>query len=749
MKARWFFVFFCVSGFCSLVYEVVWLRLAMAQYGVTTPLVSIVLSVFMAGLALGSWGAGRLARRWEGRAAALVRLYGLAELAIAASAAVVPWMLAEGRTLLARTGAGEWGSAGYYGASGLWVALALLPFCLCMGATFPLAMGAIRGEAPELSAQSFSYLYVANVVGATAGTLAAAFVLIELLGFRGTLAFTASLNAILAVAALALSRRSWPAGAGRPAEATASGPGGAADVRPGPSPLWALFATGLVSMAMEVVWVRLFTPYLGTVVYSFATILALYLAATFVGSRTYRALGRGGRVRLEPWIWGGIAVAGLLPLVLADPRWGKGAMAEGVVRTAAGILPFCAGLGFVTPLLVDRWAAGEPQRAGTGYAVNVVGCIVGPLLAGFALLPAVGERTALLVLALPLLALGAVAGPPRGDRRPAHRRPLVALGLAAAAGASIFALARTFESQFPNPVVRRDSTATVTALGQGMRKRLLVNGIGMTVLVPVTKMMAHLPLAFQAEPPRRALTICFGMGTSFRSTLSWGVDGTAVELVPSVPTLFGYFHHNAPRLLASPRTHVVIDDGRRFLERSRDTFDVIVIDPPPPVEAAGSSLLYSREFYEALKPRLAPHGIVQQWIPGGDDPTVVAFVRAMRDSFPYVRGFVSIQDWGLHLLGSRQPIPVTTPEELAGRLPRPALRDLLEWGPEATAEQQFARALRGEIDPDRVIARVPGTGPLRDDRPLNEYYFLRRLRSGGEAAGVFGPAPGERLVPRD
>src|SRR5215813_5025981 len=207
-RARWFFVFFFVSGFCSLIYEVVCLRLAMAHYGVTTALVSIVLSVFMAGLALGSWGGGRLASRLESRPAALVRLYAVAELTIAASVDVVPSVFAWGRSLLGRTGAGEWGSAGHYLASGAWVALALLPFCVCMGATFPLAMGAIRQESPESSERSFSYLYVANVVGATAGTLVSAFVLIELLGFRGTLSLTASLNAVLAAGALLLSLRS-------------------------------------------------------------------------------------------------------------------------------------------------------------------------------------------------------------------------------------------------------------------------------------------------------------------------------------------------------------------------------------------------------------------------------------------------------------------------------------------------------------------------------------------------------------
>src|SRR6185295_347951 len=104
-----FFVFFLISGFCSLVYEVVWLRLAMAQFGVTTPLVSIVLSVFMAGLALGSWGAGRLARRLEARPVLLLRLYAAAELTIALSATAVPLLLSYGRSRLVGQGAAsEW-----------------------------------------------------------------------------------------------------------------------------------------------------------------------------------------------------------------------------------------------------------------------------------------------------------------------------------------------------------------------------------------------------------------------------------------------------------------------------------------------------------------------------------------------------------------------------------------------------------------------------------------------------------------
>ena len=97
---RWYFVFFVVSGFCSLVYEIVWLRLSMASFGVTTALVSIVVSMFMAGLGLGSWGAGILVRRSGAVAPSLLRWYGSAELLIGILALLVPYELKWGRILL-------------------------------------------------------------------------------------------------------------------------------------------------------------------------------------------------------------------------------------------------------------------------------------------------------------------------------------------------------------------------------------------------------------------------------------------------------------------------------------------------------------------------------------------------------------------------------------------------------------------------------------------------------------------------
>jgi len=352
--------------------------------------------------------------------------------------------------------------------------------------------------------------------------------------------------------------------------------------------------------------------------------------------------------------------------------------------------------------------------------VNVLGCILGPLLSSFVLLPWIGERWALLVLSAPLFAVGIA-----GQRFERSRIPLIAGSVAIVAWLVIGT--RDYESIYALRTVRRDSTATVIAAGTGMKKQLLVNGYGMTTLSTITKSIAHIPMAFLPKRPQDVLVICFGMGTSFRSAVSWGVPTTSVELIPSVPELFGYFHADAATVLAQPGARVVIDDGRRFLERTTETYDVIVVDPPPPVEAAGSSLLYSREFYAAVHPRLRPGGILQQWFPGGNLRLAASVARSLKESFRYVRVFGSIERWGLHFLASDTPIPAVTADTLAARLPPAAMTDLLEWEPRGSIRGFFNTILRQEVSIDSVIAAEPNAPALTDDRPVNEYYLVRRM----------------------
>ncbi len=708
----WFFWFFFVSGFCSVLCELIWLRLAMAQFGVTTALTSIVLSVFMAGLGLGSWLAGTLVRRYGDRIRfSPLRLYGLLELMIGLSALVVPAELVWGHRLLeSLADRAAVSSAAYYVIAGLWLTGTMVPFCACMGATIPVAMFAIRRRQQHGSQRSFSFLYLANVLGAVLGSFLP-LLLIEPYGFHKTLLIGAALNATIAVSTFIVSLRSHAA-----EPASDASPGIVDAVENNRGVLVLLFTTGLATMGMELIWIRLFTPYVGPVVYSFGMILVAYLLATYAGSQIYRYWSRK-RKQESRLTWVSLALLGVLPLLTADVR----IPIHLVARVFVGVMPFAGMIGFLTPMLVDRWSGGDPDRAGRAYAVNVVGCIVGPLVCGFLLLPLVGERWSALLLALPWVAMAftgwSATSMWRFSRAAAYGILVAMLGVLLAS--------KDFEKQFPVRRVLRDSTATVIAAGEGMQRRLLVNGMGMTKLNPITKMMAHLTLASLDHTPHSALIICFGMGTTFRSALTWNVSTTAVELVPSVPKLFSYYHADADEVRKSPLAHVVIDDGRRFLERTPTRYDAILVDPPPPVQTAGSSLLYSQDFYAVAKQRLAPGGILQQWLPEADAPTQAATARAIKNSFAYVRVFQGIQGWGWHFLASDRPIPKRTAAELVARMPARAVSDMMEWGPATTAEEQMKLLLSHESSTDAVIALSPGTPTLTDDRPINEFFLLR------------------------
>jgi spermidine synthase len=734
IRRRLYLLFF-LSGLCSLVYQMVWTRLAFASFGIITPVLSVVISVFMLGLSIGAWAGGRVIPSLVRRSGlSAIFFYAGSELIIGLGAFAVPGLFAAGEHCL--LAAGQTDSIAYLLFSALVLAVSILPWCVFMGATYPLMMAYVREQEPR-NADSFSYLYYANVLGAMAGTILAAVALVEVLGFRGTLAFAAAGN--FAIAALAAGIGWTQRGTARAPESGVSEATPARSAGDAPSRLipWILFSTGFSAMAMEVVWTRAFTPVLKTQVYSFALIVFTYLGATFVGSMLYRRdLGRQMQ-RSTAGLISILAVAAFLPIVAVDPRFvpaqwdlvGGTYIASGgaVVLVLASIVPLCAVLGYLTPGLIDQYASGNPAAAGKAYGINVFGCILGPLIASYVLLPWLSERHAMVVLGLPLLGLCLLCGKSLSPRR----RVAAVLGGGAAVVWSLF-FAGDFEALLlqreANTTVRRDYAASVISFGEGFNRRLLVNGIGMTALTADTKFMVHLPLAFQKNRPGSALIICFGMGTSYRAALTWDIPTTAVELVPSVTKAFEFYHEDAARFLANPMGRIVIDDGRRFLKRTREKYDLIVIDPPPPVEAAGSSLLYSKEFYALARQHLNTNGILQIWFPGGPRATAQAIVRSLYESFPYVRCFDGVDDWGTHFLASECPIEMVSVDQLAARLPAAAALDLAEYrntNRYPTLPAYLQKVVSQEVPASHAL-NADLNLEISDNQPFNEYFLLRQ-----------------------
>ena len=709
-------VCFFLSGFTALLYQTVWMRLALARFGVNTSIIATVLTVFMLGLALGTFLAGRYVERTEARFGMHgLRLYGLAEFAVGVGGWVVPSLFAWARGVLLTFGALD--SVWYGVASTALITVVLLPFCTAMGLTFPTAVSFLRRVEATEGGKSFSALYLANVLGALTGAILTPLILIEAFGFNATSFAAACINLLIAGTALTVFRRALlPARAPAP-HTTAGAPDPASATRRG-----ALFITGFCTMGMEVLWTRIYPPFIGTFVYSFAGILATYLVATSVGSAVYRRLRhREGWARLGLW-WPWLSVASLLPLLTAS-MW---LALPAPLRIVIGLTPLCALLGYLTPSLVDREAGDDPARVGRAYGLNLLGCVLGPIVAGFFLIPVFGNRISALLLSAPLF-LFLLRAPIRRDGN-----PFVKLG-AVALGALVFFSTSLFEDPYPREQVRNDRAATVVAAGQGMQKHLYVNGVGMTGLTPVTKMMAHFPAAHLLRSPGLefdGLVICFGMGATSRALVSWGAKVTAVELIPSVPYFFGYFFPDGPALVrgSGGRLRIEIDDGRRFLDRDHGRYDLITVDPPPPVEAAASSLLYTKEFYASAIPRLQPGGIVQAWLPEGDRQTVAGVTLALLDSFPHIRVFRSIGGWGYHFLASMQPIPRLTAAELLERMPKAAVRDMTEFFPDVPPIEYLRAMLSFEIAPESLLmdGSRKRTVAICDDRPVNEFFFIRR-----------------------
>lgn len=712
------FVMFCLSGFCGLAYQIVWLRKAFAVFGVITPVISVVVSVFMLGLFFGSWAGGKWIKTISGKlSVSAIYLYAIAELMIGIGGISVPYLFLFGDQFLLPIG--STGSFTYLLFSGLLIAITMVPWCIFMGTTYPFMMAFLKEHYPE-EKTGFSFLYLANVIGAMAGTLFTALFLIEIFGFKNTLWIAACMNFTVALLAVLIGisfrRKRLP-------DAFHS-LGKNQQIRPSPeetSTLYLtrtiLFITGFSSMGMEVIWARAFTPALGTFIYSFAALLFIYLLATSIGSYVYR------RHQGKHLTWGislivaMIAISVFIPVVCSD--WRVPLFSRLPVLS---IFPLCFLLGYLTPKLIDEYSNGDPDRAGKAYAINIAGCVLGPLVASYLLMPFFGSRFSIIILAIPILWLF-VKHWNLLQNTPIWRAILTPV-LAMLLFCSIF-ISISFEEGIKKGVVRHDYTATVVSYGSCLYKQLLVNGTGITILTPSTKDMAHLPLAFLNHKPQSALVICLGMGTTFRSLASWGIDVTAVELVPSVKQAFGFYHEDADRILSQPNVRIVIDDGRRYLRRTEKKFDVITIDPPPPVQAAGSSLLYSDEFYSLIRLRLKPDGILQQWYPEEEKPILAAVTRSLTQSFPYVVMYHSIQGKGYHYLASMSPLQIPSAEEAVSKMPEAAQKDRMEWNLKSKEELMgiWSKLLNSKVE----TASFTMNPEIRitDDRPFNEYYLVR------------------------
>ena len=740
---------FVASGAAGLIYQVVWSRELVLVFGNTTQAVATIVTAFMAGLGFGSLIGGRLA----GTTRRPLRLYGLVELAVAAMAAFLPFIFSG----LAEVYRGVWPSLverpGQLAGVRFALALAAVaPATFLMGMTLPLLTRYLVRTLDETGAR-LGELYAANTIGAMAGTLLGGFVLIEFLGLRLTSYLAVALNLAAGLGALLLSRR-W--------EAVPEDIGEVAARRERPArpevPRWfrprrrivlaATFVSGFVSLALEVLWTRMLAEGTGSNIYVFTTILAVFLFGIAVGSFLYRRFSRPERDRLGVLglCLGAIGVLAQLTVVLGSGVLGH---VSSKVGTVAILLPATILMGYAFPL-AGRLATPSAEAAGGSvgllYAANTLGSILGSFSAAFVLAGTLGTNASILLLgAINLLAGTALLAidrvPADPGRSGAGRARLVAGGLAGLAVLGLVAssldlpVTRTkTENQLRRtglPVTHaEDELATVDTVGGPEKgRRLLVGGVGMTSLTVDTKLMGYLSKALRPDA-RDFLVIAFGMGGTYRSGLQMGLRTDAVELSPTVPSRMPVFFPDADRFLNHPQGRVIVSDGRNYVRLSRETYDMVAVDPAPPIESAGSVVLYTREFLTEGKARLRPGGVFMLWIPYAlplDD--FKEHVRTFAGVFGHVRLVLSPGRHGVFMFGSDAPLAFTD-ANIRRVLGTPAaLRDLddVPDHPPTDADGWVEIVRRSEWLADDRLRAFVGDGPqITDDRPRSEYFLWRR-----------------------
>ncbi len=747
------FLIFILSGAAGLIYEVVWARQLVLVFGNTTQAVSAILTGFFGGMAIGSVVGGRVADRVRSP----LRLYGVLEIALAVVVIATPLTF----RLIHEVYRGAYGALEAspqllaltrFGLS----LLALGPATVLMGATLPTLTRHLSAGGDHLS-RAFGRLYAANTFGAILGTLLSGLVLIELLGLTGALLVGAACSAVAGIVALQLSRRTPAAppssatrGSERPARSASRGSAGRPTLA-----LLVAFVSGLTSLGYQVLWTRLLASGTGGSTYVFTMILAVFLTGIALGAVLFTVVR--GRIGSPIALLAAAQVAvGLLALVgltavIAHPGPVDPMAPLQTLGTVWGevlpvVLPATLIMGLAFPasaaLLPDR--EGEvATAAGRLLAANTLGAISGTFLIPFVVIPAIGSPSAVAALALVNCATAAVLAAARVERP----LPRVALTIAAVATAVVLVVSLARPGTIVDPSVARiralqgtieasaeDEIASVQAGRLGSTRHLWVTGTAMTLLTVDARLMPILPVMLRPASSS-ILTVAFGMGSSYRTALRAGLDVEGVELVPSVPAMFGVFYADAVAVLADPRGRLVIADGRNHVELTNRRYDVIVTDPPPPIESAGVSVISSLEYYAAGRGRLNPGGAMMQWVPYGQTlDEFRAHVRTFRAVFPNVLIAYGPGGYGFFMLGSELPFELSD-EAIAAALRRPNVLDDLSSAydsPEDT-EAGWIRRIRSLIwIAGDDVARFAGDGPLiTDDRPLPEYFLLRRLLGPG------------------
>jgi spermidine synthase len=713
---------FFVTGATGLVYEVIWTRMLGHVVGNTTQAIGLVLAAFMAGLALGSLLLGR----WADRRSDPLKVYAGLEIGIAVCALAIPGsfeLLVQGYASLHQSFTGQTALI-----SSLRFVIAFLVLIIptfLMGATLPvLSRYAVRQRTNV--GRRIGTLYGVNTFGAMVGAALSGFVLMRVFGITGAGHVAIALNLAVAVVAMVLHRASdpippvssvqhdTPHTAPATSAPVAPAPVAPAPVAPGTHPgyVWLFGLSGMVALALEVLWTKSLSFFLGNTTQAFSTMLSTFLLGLSIGAfvMSRRVDGIKNPALAMGTCLIGIGAAGLLTLPLFGTIMNRIGMQDtlgGFLVAALVMLPATLFMGAMLPLTARVYAGYGHDlggRVGRMYAINTGGAILGSLLAAFAVIPLFGIHGSILAFC----ALSIVSGTLVMVRE-RQRILITALQAGAALGLLAFfvisanerffsVLNYTFRDGFRDEVISHYYNETSSGIvevteeqagsisykidGQNQAKTSVMG-------LRVHNLLSQLGLLFHPHP-KDVLMVALGGGMTAGGVVPFeplyrfdSVD--VVEISPAIVEVAAFFKDYNHDILNFPKLSVTVEDGRNFMLTSQKRYDVIVTGVIHPKHNAGNAGMYGRNYYELVKKHLKPGGVVVQWTPtnGVRESEFKSILASFVDAFPHASLWFS-QNFGgfargnnnLMVVGSPDPLPLNF-SEIAAKMAHPSLKQAM------------------------------------------------------------------------
>jgi spermidine synthase len=755
------YLIFFLSGATGLVYEVVWVRLTGLVFGNTSHAIAVVLSAFMAGLALGSWALGRKADS----VARPLRLYGMLEIGIGVSAALVPFIFRIlDKLYMSLAPSVEGMPAVDVAVRFLTSFIILLVPTFMMGGTLP-ALARFFARAVDEVERKVAVLYALNTFGAAAGTLIAALVLIPNFGNRISTLAIGAVNLLIGFAAIWLDSRlklEQPSPASESVEQAAP-----SDKLRDALVLTTLAASGLASMFYEVAWTRALSAMIGSSTYAFSIMLVTFLIGIALGSAIIGRWRPAAGMRLLGLLQLGVALGGLIFLLgyIVTPYVLVGALramsysfpavlTSQFVSSAALMIFATVCMGATLPVasqLVSSRMRVLGRTIGSVYSINTLGAIAGSTAAGFLLMPLIGtERTILAGLFVNSALAFALLSHESSRSVIAKWSALALLILATLTmrggtfwkpemlDQGILVYSQQFASRPELTLEEHNQDTDVAYFKEGNNATISVRqgedylGLRTNGKVDASNradmmtqlMFGYLPVAYHPKP-RDLMIVGYGAGVTVGAASMFD-ELESIDCIEIEPAVFGaapIFSSINKDSYKNPKVKMTFADARHVMNVTSKQYDVIISEPSNPW-VAGVASLFTSDFYERVAQVLKPDGVFAQWVQLYElDPEDLRMILyEVHEKFPEMSAWVTGGD--LILIATRQPqhLKIDRLAALGGN-PR-VVADLRDYMKTSKPEGLLAYYIAST----KALSQLAVTNRRNsDDHPTLEFHAPRQL----------------------